>query len=343
MIFTNFNPISLEFCQKIPKIELHAHLNGSFRFQTLKELSLQKGLPFAFEEHFTRDTTSCFKIFDLIHKVLVDLSPIRRVTREMLEDFSLQNVIYLEIRTTPKQRPGVYSYEEYLETVLSEIITFQKHHPMIIRLILSIDRSRSLEQAQTTLELMEAFKKNPLYSKYILGIDYSGNPYKNSFRDFSKIFLEAKKKGFKTVIHVAEIPGEVCKAESMDILEFQPDRLGHFNYFDKELLEFALKLRIPIEICPSSNFCTMQLKNLNEHHFGLFFKEKYPMSICTDDSGVFDTDISKEVYEMFKAFEIKKEQGREFFMRSLQCVLEEDVKRVLEGSFEVFWQNIEEN
>ncbi len=338
------NPISsssfpsLEFCTKLPKIELHAHLNGCIRRDTLKELALAKGFPL--EDYSSRDLPTCFKIFAMIHKVMTDLDSIHRVTREMLEDFSSQNVVYLEIRTTPKVLINVFTFEEYLETILSEIVKFQasQNNSMIIRLWFSVDRSKPVEQAQKTLELLEFFQRNPLYSQYILGLDYSGNPYLNSFRDFSSIFEEARLKGFKTAIHIAETEGEVCKQETLEILQFKPDRLGHFNFFDKELLDLVFKLRIPLEICPSSNYSTVKLNSMKEHHFGLFFQEKYPMSVCTDDTGVFDTDLSREVYEIWKAFGLDSKEVKEFLERSMECILEEIVRKEVEKKIMEFFK-----
>ena len=143
----------------------------------------------------------------------------------------------------------------------------------------------------------------------------------------------------KETIHVAETEGEVCKQESLEILEFKPDRLGHFNYFDNDLLNLALKLRIPLEVCPTSNYFTLGLKNMKDHHFGILFKEKYPMSICTDDTGVFDTDLSREIYEVFKAFELNREEITDFYFRSLECILEEDIRKNLQQKFNEYFNN----
>ena len=157
-------------------------------------------------------------------------------------------------------------------------------------------------------------------------MDYSGNPYINSFRDFASIFEAARAKGFKTTIHIAETEGEVCKEETREILRFKPDRIGHFNYFDKELLDLVFKLRIPLEICPTSNYFTLKLTNMKQHHFGVFFQEKYPMSICTYDTGVLDTDLSREVYEIWRAFDVDLNEVKEFLEIALQCILEENVR-----------------
>lgn len=70
-------------------------------------------------------------------------------------------------------------------------------------------------------------------NSFVVGIDFCGNPYNNSFNDFLSVFQCAKKDGFKTTLHAAEIKDS--KKEVLSMLDFQPTRLGHFNYFDKEL------------------------------------------------------------------------------------------------------------
>lgn len=163
MILKPNNPLSLTFFNSIPKIELHAHLNGCVRLETLKEIASSKKI--TFDDNFleSKDLARAFQIFDLIHKSLIDLASIKRVAREMLEDFSNRNVIYIEIRTTPKSsKENEYTGKEYIETVLEEIIAFENKNGnnMEVRLLLSIDRSRSVEEANRTFELLQDLKRN---------------------------------------------------------------------------------------------------------------------------------------------------------------------------------------
>lgn len=116
----------------------------------------------------------------------------------------------------------------------------------------------------------------------------------------------------------------------MHILEFKPDRIGHFNYFDDEMLDLLEKKKIPLEVCPTSNFLTLKLQNLKQHHFGKIYAKGCPMSICTDDPGVFQTNLSKEMFEIFKAFDFDYGNLIVFLKRSLDCVLEDEVRRYIE-------------
>lgn len=111
--------------KKLPKVELHAHLNGCIRESTLFDLAKERSVTLN-EQHFHHDhdqapsnTTSsdspmffnvrprslqdCFDIFAEIPKCVDDLISLRRITLEALEDFAKHNVVYLELRSTPKQ------------------------------------------------------------------------------------------------------------------------------------------------------------------------------------------------------------------------------------------------
>lgn len=157
------SPLSLAFFNFIPKIELHAHLNGCVRLETLKEIASSKKITFDSNFLESKDLARAFQIFDLIHKSLSDLASIKRVAREMLEDFSNKNVIYIEIRTTPKSSiENDYTGKEYIETILEEIIAFKNknENKMEVRLLLSIDRSRSIEEGNQTFELLQDLKRN---------------------------------------------------------------------------------------------------------------------------------------------------------------------------------------
>lgn len=172
---------------------------------------------------------------------------------------------------------------------------------MQARLILSIDRSRTIEDAQKTIDILLS-KRN---EKLLVGLDYSGNPFKNTFTDFEYLFSKARKEGIKTTIHVAELPGDICLRETADILKFSPDRLGHFNYFDKKLYEEVISKKIPIEMCPTSNMFTLDLKDMKQHHFKEFFFSGHPVSLNTDDTCVFDTNATEEHLKIAEAFSLE--------------------------------------
>jgi hypothetical protein len=115
-------------------------------------------------------------------------------------------------------------------------------------LLLSFDRSASVEEAQDTLEVASSARAQGMP---VVGLDFSGNPYLKSFVDFEGIYTEARlKHGFKISIHFAETPNE---ADSAAILAFEPDRVGHAAVLTPDLYNKLIDSRVPVEVCLTSN------------------------------------------------------------------------------------------
>jgi adenosine deaminase len=240
-----------------------------------------------------------FHIFGLIHNVINDKASLTRLTHEVLEDFAHDNVMYLELRTTPKRTKDL-GLEEYLHTVLEIIKDHNKTRSMQVRLITSVNRSEPIDKGREILDL--ALKLRDKYSDLLVGLDYSGNPYKGDFSLFEDLFSEARRVGLNTCVHCAELPDHKTSLETTRVLDFEPDRLGHFNYYNDEQLRRVHTLGIPIEMCPTSNMFTMMFDVYIDHHFIHFYRRGHKVALCTDDTGVFDMQLSEELYNIMNAF-----------------------------------------
>ena len=133
----------------IPKIELHAHLHGSIRPATLAHLARMQGIDLSEHLDGQRDINKCFALFQAIHRVIDRKEILKHVLFEILHDFMEDNVIYLELRTTPRilSHDGT-TKQQYLQLVTSLIGLHNKRYGdrMMVRLIVSIDRSKSREE-----------------------------------------------------------------------------------------------------------------------------------------------------------------------------------------------------
>jgi len=98
-------PVDLDFIRRCPKVELHAHINGCIRDETILELLKKKG---ASAEEISklrvqlgdeRTLSQCFDLFSRIHTLVTSVEVVERVTREAIEDFAADNVRYLELRS----------------------------------------------------------------------------------------------------------------------------------------------------------------------------------------------------------------------------------------------------
>jgi adenosine deaminase len=210
-----------DFIKRLPKVELHAHLNGCIRETTLFELAKDRGVTLG-EHHFAeepiaddhsmynvrpRSLQDCFDMFAEIPKCVDDLAALARIATEALEDFSLHHVVYLELRSTPKQllvKSGgteIADKQQYCLSIINSMKDFERRDeerynqeqangvpsprlPMICRFLVAVDRSQSVEDALEHVQLAEILKNE--HNEIIVGVDLGGNPTKVSANVFAR-------------------------------------------------------------------------------------------------------------------------------------------------------------
>lgn len=338
--------MSSKSLEKLPKIELHAHLSGSVRDSTLLELYRQEA---SYQNDAgdlelimkgPRDLATGFKLFSILHKVLNQKATIARVVREILQDFESENVVYMELRTTLRdlyrQNELTLTKREYLDTVIEAVKEFESQSSMIVRLIVSVDRSRSIEDNLNTIQLCKEYMDKS--NQYVVGVDFSGNPKVSTFKDMRLLFDQIKEYKLKTTVHIAE-HWEDPDLEFI-LKEIKPDRIGHSVCLTPEWLSYLLNNPIPIEICPTSNLITKCVDRLEDHVFGEFYKKgsSYPLCICTDDRGIFKTSLTNE-YSMIQAtFGLNQDDLLELNRGSLKFIFDqsEETRHRLTEQFKCF-------
>ena len=303
-------------CAALPKAELHAHLHGCARLSSIKEMAPAGVDTSELKDarHFgDRSLDACFAIFGAIHQTVTNLDAVRRVSREVLADFSADGVKYLELRTTPRALSDA-TVDAYVRLLLDELAAFdatqarddQVAWPMKVRLLLSIDRTGGKERAMETVRLAVQLRAEPLGGTYIVGVDFSGNPTRGCFADYKDAFEEARKAGLRVAAHAGEVDNS---ADLAAILAFRPDRLGHTLVLSPADIAALQDAPIPIEICPTSNVKTLKLEGLGAHPtLALWLRTGYPISISTDDSTVFNTTSSLELAMAAIACDLSGEQ-----------------------------------
>ncbi|KAL5978473.1 hypothetical protein ACLOJK_029590 [Asimina triloba] len=249
----------------IPKIELHAHLNGSARDSTLLELAKELGekgvIVFSDVEHVIlkndRCLPECFKLFDLIRILTTDHKTVTRITKEVVEDFAAENVVYLELRTTPKSSTNLHlkneaigmSKRSYMEAVLDGLRAVDT---VDVSFIPSNGNTESPLELSSRKVKCEGKGGKKIYVRLLLSIDRR----------------ETTASAIETVPNQKEV---------QSMLEFCPQRIGHAICFEDEEWRRLKSSRIPCETY------TIDL-----------YKAKHPLVLCTDDPGVFSTSLSQE-------------------------------------------------
>ncbi|KAL4628426.1 hypothetical protein ACB092_05G237900 [Castanea dentata] len=355
----------MEWCVSLPKVELHAHLNGSIRDSTLLELARvlgEKGvIVFSDVEHVIlkndRSLTEVFKLFDLIHILTTDHTTVKRITQEVIEDFASENVVYLELRTTPKRNDSIgMTKRSYMEAVMEGLravspvdVAFAPHNDdagslreslpindagdgkrkkIYVRLLLSIDRRESTAAAMETVKL--ALEMRDLG---VIGIDLSGNPVVGEWMTYLPALEFAREHGLYVTLHCGEVPNP---KEIQAMLDFIPQRVGHACYFEEDDWKKLKHYNIPVEICLTSNVVTASVSSLDVHHFADLYNAKHPIVLCTDDAGVFSTSLSNEYKVAASAFGLGKREMFQLAKDAIEFTFADDgVKQDLRNIFDL--------
>lgn len=214
------------------------------------------------------DLSRFFPLFSsYIYNLLTDEASVREATIAVLEEFSADGVVYLELRTTPRASAQL-SPEAYVRTILSAIADFSsKGSSMRTRLILSVDRRHDLEKATGVVAL--AIKLKPLG---VVGVDLCGDPTARpggEVRLFTPAFAKAKAAGLGITVHFAEAQASGSREELEVLLGWQPGRLGHVIWED-DLAKREIAARgLCLELCLSCNVQAEMVKGgFPGHHFG---------------------------------------------------------------------------
>ena len=311
---------SPHFTLSLPKIELHAHLNGSIRASTLHELSGGESI-----RPDPRQTLSeAFKVFDVIHRSITTLSHVERLAREVAEDMERDGVIYAEIRTTPRG-----DAEQYVHAVLAGLAAPRRIH---VRLLLSIDRKADPARAMETVKLASRFREHG-----VVGIDLSGDPTKGRWQDWAPALEAARAAGLKVTLHAGEVND--THDEMAHMIGFHPDRFGHVCFLSADNADRLRASRIPLELCLTSNVCTRSVPGYADHHFTLHYGE-HPIVLCTDDTGVFGSSLSNEYAIAMQTFALDQRATLALARNALHATFlgpeDDHIRKDIEARFDTF-------
>ncbi|KFY15552.1 hypothetical protein V492_01916 [Pseudogymnoascus sp. VKM F-4246] len=311
---------------------IHAHLSGSISPACLHEIWLSKkqrdsdgaaGLSDPLEElgtNKTFDLATCdavavfrfahllgsfFPLFSkYIYELCNDAESISYSTKSVLQDFQDDGVVYLELRTTPRliKQAGI-TKEAYVKLVLSTIASF-KSPTMVTKLILSIDRRNSEEEALEVVDLALRYR-----DQGVVGVDLCGDPTKGNVDTFRSAFAKAKEHSLKVTIHFAEAHQSSSEHELRTLLSFEPDRIGHVIHVPDDIKDVIIERKLGLELCLSCNVkFGMTSGSFADHHFMYWKGTGCPITLCTDDVGVVGSALSNEYALIAEHFGLEPEE-----------------------------------
>ncbi len=323
-----------EFAKKIPKVELHLHLEGAIPLDTLWELVKKYGgdssipsLQALAAKFDFRDFPHFIETWVWKNQFLQEYEDFTFISEAVARDLVNQNVLYAEVIFAPSDfsRHGLETQRlvEAIRTGFSRVPEIE------ITLIADLVRDRGLENAAKNLAEVNEVKKLG-----IGGITIGGSEQDYPPGPFADIYEKARQFGFHTGAHA----GEAAGPESIwgAIKHLKIERIGHGTRAieDDSLVDYIAEHGIPVEICLISNVKTKVVKSVREHPVRRYFDKGIIISINTDDPTMFGNSLAEEYETLQVEFGFSPDDIRKIILQSIDASwTSDDRKRDLKEKF----------
>lgn len=277
---------------KMPKIELHVHLDGSLNPKIVSDaLSVSESMvkEKMIVDKNNQDLNTYLDKFKVPLKMLQTKEFLIKAMEDLIKDLKRENVLYAEVRFAPMlhTEKGL-SMDEVVETLLSVI---KKEAKITCNLILCMMRNASEEKNKATIDLAAKY-----LGSGVCAIDLAGAEGLYPTKNYEELFRYAKTKKVPFTIHAGEADGETSILAALD---FGTKRLGHgiHSIKSKTCLERIKKEKVTLEVCPTSNIQTRAVTHIEDHPIYALYQDKVKVTVNTDNRTVSNTSLTKE-YEM---------------------------------------------
>ena len=287
--------------KKLPKVELHCHLDGSLRIETILDLARRHNVSLpssdasgltkilsigkkrgTLEEYITR--------FDITLSVMQTRDSLKRIAYELIEDVAAENIRYIEIRYSPiLHTSNGMTLEEAIFSVRDGLKKGEKDFGVRSGIIVCGIRHISPEASLKLADLCVRFK-----NKGVVGFDLAGAEENFPAKDHREAFYMILNHNINATIHAGEAFGPTSIHQAIHYCGAH--RIGHGTRLkeDKDLMRYVNNHRIPLEICLTSNWHTFSVRSLKHHPMRYYYDQGIRVTLNTDNRLMSNTTLTKE-------------------------------------------------
>lgn len=314
-----------EVFRRLPKADLHCHLDGSLRIDTILDLAEKQGvtLPSRDPEKLRQmvsvdnETTSLedyIKKFDMTLSVMQTPESLERTAFELAEDAAQENVRYLEMRYSPilHTNRGMRATDT-IDAVLRGLRRARNEFNIRTGVIVCGIRSISPDVSLRLAELAVAYK-----GKGVLGFDLAGAEEKYPAKDHREAFYLILNNNINTTLHAGEAYGPESIHQALHYCNAH--RIGHGTRLkeDGDLLNYVTDHRIPLEICITSNVHTHSVRNYWRHPVRFYYDYDVRITLNTDNRLISNTTLTKEYALAHKYYEFTIDDFKEIIINGFK-------------------------
>jgi adenosine deaminase len=292
--------IDRELLRRLPKAELHCHLDGSVRPQTLLDLAGETGVTMprpdaaSLREFMTvreaRNLEDYLARFTVTLSVMQHADALERIAFELAEDASRDGVLYLETRFAPvlNIREGLQP-QDVVAAVVRGLERAETRYGIVGRVIVTALRDLDPKVSLSMAELAVAFK-----NRGVVGFDLAGSEVGHPASRHAGAFAYARAHDLACTCHAGEGDGAQSVREAVQ--SCCAHRVGHGTrlFEDQSLMDYVADRGIPIEICLTSNVQTRAAASYATHPLRRYFDEGIKVTLNTDNRLMSATTLTDE-------------------------------------------------
>ncbi len=333
-----------EWIRRMPKVELHVHLDGSLRWPTVVELARdvrpEAGMPETADlrrsvipdgKHSLEDYLAAFTF---TVPLLQTPAALERAAYELCADAAEENIIYIEIRFAPLLHTRLdLKPRDVVAAVLAGMHRAEEDFDLRTGLILTALKQESTEHSIETVQLAAQYRRDG-----VVGVDLAGPERMFPPLKHRKAVEFAHDAGLHVTIHAGE---GCCPEQIKEALDLGAERIGHAVYlFQVPRTERRVaELGVPLEACPTSNLQIAGfIASYRDHPLGRYVELGIPVTINTDNRLMSQVDLTHEFEVMVKALRLKRENVHALTSNAVQAAfLPDEEKARLQHRVDAFF------
>ncbi len=328
-----------QFIQAMPKVELHVHLEGSIRPETLLQLARRHHVALPADSlddlkawYVFRDFPHFAEVYQTLSKCIRTTDDIEFITREFLVGQAEQNIRHSEATFTAltHYRNSGLAFDQQLAAINRAREWGERE--LNTSLLVVFDIPREFAQPEEALQLVQWLASRQLEGVAALGL----GGYEVGFppEKYQSAFELAHQAGLTTVLHAGETAGPSSIWSALQL--GRSVRIGHGVRCleDGNLVEYLRNRQVPLEVCPTSNVCLRVVKDLASHPLPKLLAENLYVTINSDDPPMFNTTLTGEFISVTQQFGFTRDDLQRFVLNALRAsLLPNERKRALEKIF----------
>ncbi len=284
-----------------PLVELHRHLDGNVRIETVLDLGRQHGLdlpawtveglrPYVQITEREPSLVHFLAKFELLRLVMVDYAAVRRIVRENLEDAVREGIDAIELRFSPyfmAERHGLDTFG----VVEAACDALEEGRDLAVQAKLIGIVSRHYGPEIGWIEVEAAIRGR---DRGIVALDLAGDEAGFPGELFVDHFRKAREAGLQTIAHAGEAAGAASVRQA--VLGLGAQRIGHGirAVEDPAVFDLLAERGIPLEVCPTSNLHTSTVATYRDHPLPALLARGLAVTLNTDDPSISGIDLAHE-------------------------------------------------